>query len=127
MTNVHILTDSDRIEHSGVRGMKWGHRRARSSQTQRPPRKSKRQAKIDYANERLTGILEKAFKDGDKTLINLNNRGVVTGEQFVNYVSSGGLLDVKRTSIFAEYSPEKEDYVRSDDKYDFKAYQKSKK
>ena len=28
MTNVHILTDSDRIEHSGVRGMKWGVRRA---------------------------------------------------------------------------------------------------
>ncbi len=40
MTNVHILTDSDRIEHSGVRGMKWGVRKSEPSMGTRKGRRA---------------------------------------------------------------------------------------
>ena len=63
MTNVHILTDSDRIEHSGVRGMKWGHRRARSTQTRSTQTRSTTGRTKFRGNSKIKGMSNGELKN----------------------------------------------------------------
>lgn len=119
------------LAHYGVLGMKWGVRKRRdskpsssgkssdsSSKKSSAPKKTKpkkvsrkeHRAKVKaernkFYEQKAESIMKEALKDPE-VLIKLSTPGdpygmVVTGQQFANYASNGGLFDVKTSDIYA--------------------------
>ena len=100
MTNVHILTDSDRIEHSGVRGMKWGRRKARPAKTRSTTGRTKFRgnSKIkDMSNEELKNRV--ARLNMEQQYKKLNSSVTQTGKKIVL-----GILIGSATAIGSKYA-----------------------
>ena len=84
------------LEHFGVKGMKWGQRKAR--------RAERAAAKDSFYQKKADDILKAAMKDSEdkpRTLVALDGRLVITGQQFVDHMARGGVMDISRTEIFA--------------------------
>jgi hypothetical protein len=90
------------LEHHGVRGQKWGIRNKRKSgPSRRDVRKHKKQQVQKLRMDKANHLVETATKD-PQVLIKLNRRHVVTGEEFINHLSRGGLLDIDGSDIWAQ-------------------------
>jgi hypothetical protein len=112
---------SEDLAHFGVKGMRWGHRKAKdisgpsgSSKPAAPPRKTRkevrqinREGRAKFNEEKIHKILAASTKNGGKdVLVGLTTPDsvfptIVTGREFVEYVSRGGGFDVRLTDIYA--------------------------
>lgn len=101
---------NNELQHVGVKGMRWGHRKAEptSSKPSKPAKMTRKEVRADkdrFYQDKLSNVINKSLKD-PKTLVQLTTPGdtfatVVTGRQFVEYASNGGLLNAKTTDIYA--------------------------
>ena len=122
-----IITDE--IMHHGVKGMKWGVRKDRGGrsdrrrandqsagdasgakpkkQSRRQRRKEGRRARIEAQQARATEVFTQAANNPDSLVKVRTEHGpyILTGQQFVDYVSSGGAFDVSTLDIVV---PERE-------------------
>ncbi len=93
------------LEHYDKKEMRWGVRRNRSSEGKKPSRKDRRKAEAQKrlvdGQKKAASLLNTAVKDKN-VLIKLNGQTIVTGKEFTNYMVSGGILNVKTTSIYAQ-------------------------
>jgi hypothetical protein len=96
------------LEHFGVKGMHWGIRHKPSS-SGKLSRKQKRQKRYQ---EKADSLIKEAL-GSNQVLINLNRRHIVTGEEFVQYLANGGLLDIRGTSIYARQHTKTGPFVRA--------------
>lgn len=112
-----FLTDQgaeDELRHVGVKGMRWGHRKAESSDSsgssdaptkpKKLTRKEVKAEKNEFYQKKGADLVEKALKD-PTVLIKLHHGGtyptLVTGKEFVDHLSRGGLMDIRATDVFA--------------------------
>lgn len=106
-----IVNERAYLDHHGVKGQKWGIRNRREKKPSRKSqRQTQRQARYDSDVAKANHLLETALKD-PQVLIKLNRRHIVTGEEFVQHLSRGGLLDVPGSSIYAQQKNKKGPYV----------------
>lgn len=112
------LTSKDYLAHFGVKGMRWGVRKANDSSTPKVSRRQQKkeakraakQARFEADQKKATMLLDAALKDPE-ILINLNNNIVVTGKEFVDHMSNGGLMNVRTTTVFAQKDKQSGQYV----------------
>lgn len=101
------------LEHVGVKGMRWGHRKAEdsagsSSGSEKPKkltRKEVRAEKNEFYVKKGDNIVRTAAKHPD-SLIAIRNYGdyvptIVTGKELLEHMAKGGLLDVKNSDVYA--------------------------
>lgn len=85
------------LAHHGVKGMKWGQHKKLS-------RKEVRAEKHAFYEAKANRLIQQALKD-PTTLIALNTGGVhptvVTGREFVQHLSYGGVMNIKMTDVYA--------------------------
>ena len=122
-------TIADELTHYGVKGMKWGVRKDRDGgsrrgrakdqsagdasgakpkkQSRRQRRQEERRARIEAHQARASEVFEQAANNPESLVKVRTEYGpyILTGQQFVDYVSSGGAFDVKTLDIVV---PEKE-------------------
>lgn len=118
-----ITNSSEFLTHAGVKGMKWGKRKAReasdSSSTNSSKKPSRKERKKAEKQARMQADMKKAddlFKTALKnpnTLIKLNSSVIVTGKEFVDYMSAGGIMNARTTDVFATVDPVSKQYVLS--------------
>lgn len=99
----------DVLAHHGVKGMKWGRRKAESSGgSEKISRKQNRQmnkkARQEFYNKKTDTIVKEAVKGGNNVLIKTTFYGdpfptLVTGKNLTDHLAKGGLFDVKTTEI----------------------------
>lgn len=110
------MSDAEDYElfHVGVKGMKWGRRKARpeASSTGSAPRSRKelrqinKQQKKDFYMKRTTATLERSMKHPMDTLVRVrdphtNTPTIITGKELVSYAARGGRMDMQMTEVFA--------------------------
>jgi hypothetical protein len=98
------------LEHHGIKGMRWGVRRddsTSSSGGSSKPKKLSRsevaQEQRDFYQKKADNILKVASKDPE-SLIALktpNDAVIVTGHQFVDHMTRGGLMDIRMSDVWA--------------------------
>lgn len=121
------------LAHYGVKGMKWGVRKAGdSSGSRKESRKEYRsrikQEKNEFYNKKMSAIVDKAAKGGDDVLIKTMYGGdvyqtITTGSEFVKQLSKGMAFDVTLTEVYATKTAEGP-YQMTGDR---NIYQKSKR
>lgn len=124
---------SDFLMHYGVKGMKWGVRKAdNSSSSGKESRKEYRERikteKNEFYNKKMSAIVDKAIKDGDDVIIQTLYAGeayrtLTTGSEFVSQLSKGRAFDVTVTEVYATKTVEGP-YQMTGDR---NVYQKSKR
>lgn len=105
---------NDFLAHYGVAGMKWGRRKGSSdSGSTKEPRKTRKEVRAinkagqrEFDEKKLTSVISESLKKGDKVLVKSLMQGdtyptVMTGTEFVDYASRGGLLNPRLTDIYA--------------------------
>lgn len=104
------------LAHYGVKGMKWGVRKSSGdSSGSSEKRLSRKEFKAKVSSEKnafyenkAARILDEATKD-PKTLISVKAGTyptVVTGKEFVSYLSNGGSFDIRATDVYARRTAE---------------------
>lgn len=102
----------DFLAHYGVKGMKWGKRRAE----RRAQEDADRAGKQEYDRKKLDEVYSESKKKGEKVLVKSRAAGdyadtVMTGKQFVDYVERGGVVDAASTRIFARQAKAGEQFI----------------
>ena len=105
------------LEHYGVKGMRWGVRKNSTSshkKSRREKRAEKKAAKQEFYNKKAQNIIAKSLEDPD-TIVSLKTTDVyptlVTGREFVEYASKGGIFDIRYTDVYATKDRESNTYV----------------
>lgn len=111
---VAMESTDDFLSHYGVKGMRWGVRKAKGSSDPSGSRKESRkeyrsrikQERSEFYNKKMSTIVDKAAKDGDNVMIKTLYAGdlsqtVTTGTDFVKQLSKGRAFDVRATEVFA--------------------------
>lgn len=110
------VSREEALSHFGIKGMHWGVRKASdSSGSQKLTRKEVRAEKKDFYEKKGSRLVDTALKDPE-VLIKLTNQAgslVITGEQFVNHLSAGGMMNVKYTDIWATKDKTSGQYVQN--------------
>lgn len=107
--------DDDFLEHHGIKGMRWGHHKAKAEGSTKTPKaakpekpkklsgKEKRAARRAADEKKANDLLNEALKN-PQTLIKLNTGygpTIVTGKEFVEHLINGGYMNVRSTDIYA--------------------------
>lgn len=104
-------TPQQALAHYGVKGMRWGHRKAEDSSGTGKQRLSRkefkakvRQEKSDFYQKKADSLLKESLKDPE-VLVRLKSTDpyptILTGKEFVDYLTRGGIMDIKATDIYA--------------------------
>ena len=110
----------DELAHFGVKGMRWGVRKAQPTGSKRLSRKEVRkinkEGKTNFYLDRTNRALATAQQDPSaliRTRTNLKNPYpmVLTGKEFFDHALRGGVFDVRMTAIYATKSSENGQYV----------------
>lgn len=116
------MTQQNELLHYGVKGMKWGKRKARDdssggggAKTAAPAKRMSRKEvrklnKVEsqkFYEKKAETIFKEAAKKGDNVLIKVLTPGqlypqVSTGKEFTDYLARGGMMDIRMTEIYAE-------------------------
>ena len=112
-----MLLDNDvALEHYGVKGMKWGQRRAQKRESRQAFKAEKkaykqnvRKERDEFYDKKATSVVATAAKH-PKSLISVYgyhdmstvpSQMIMTGEQFVTGLSSGAVFNLKYTDVYA--------------------------
>lgn len=116
-------TREEALAHFGVKGMRWGHRKAAESTgiTRKQNRQMNREASEKFYADKATTLYKEAKKGGDSVLIETrlpfdSVKTVVTGRQFVEQLERGGALDIRVSEVFARQPSPDSQYVRNTDR-----------
>lgn len=95
----------DFLAHYGILGMKWG-KRKKYEETRREYKARTREEQDAFYRDKLSRTINASLKKGEDILVGSRLPGdyavtIMTGKQFVEYASKGGLLDAKTTDVFA--------------------------
>ena len=112
-TNPFDKPDLNELVHYGVKGMRWGHRKAAPKISRRENRKMNKAAAAKFYNDKADKLLSESIKKEDSIIIKVDGPGspystLMTGKEFTTYLSRGGAFDVKTSDIFAELRPDGE-------------------
>ncbi len=116
------MSDEDSLAHYGVKGMKWGQRKAAGSSpkiTRKQNRQMNRDAENKFNAKKASDIYAEGKKLGDKVLIQTRLPGdsvrtITTGKEFANHLERGGVFDLKVTEIYARQPKQGGQYVLND-------------
>lgn len=107
-------TEDNVLGHFGVKGMHWGVRKSRdsdsSSKTKKPSRKERRAAKQAATQKKVEDLVKSSLRDRTQ-LVLLNGQQVVTGEEFVQHMSNGGYMNARTTRLYARQQSKGGPYV----------------
>ena len=113
------------LEHYGVKGMKWGQRRAQKRESRQAFKAEKKAYKQNVRNERNDFYDKKAKSVAataakhPKSLISvygyvdsstIPSQMIMTGEQFITGLSSGAAFNVKYTDVYATLNQKTKSY-----------------
>lgn len=102
------------LAHAGVKGMRWGKRKAEDTRPAKLSRKEVKAEKNQFYQDKANSLVAKALKD-PQVLISLKTGDIyptiVTGKQFVEHLSNGGLLNIKMTDVYAQQASPKGQYI----------------
>ena len=107
------------LAHYGVKGMKWGVRKAQPTGSKRLSRKEVRkinkEGQTNFYLDRANRAFATAQQDPSvliRTRTNLTSPPMVlTGKEFFDHALRGGAFDIKMTAIYATKSSENGQYV----------------
>lgn len=104
------------LAHFGVKGMRWGKRKARDDSSgdasSAPPAKPKkltgkevRAEKREFYQKKADNLLKKATEDPE-SLIAVRTPGdyattIATGREFMDYMARGGMMDIRLSDVYA--------------------------
>jgi hypothetical protein len=96
----------DFLTHYGVKGMRWGKRGSRPTESRRDYKKRIKGERQAHEKKKLEGVIKTAMKGGEDVLVKTQLPGdyattIMTGKQFVDMAGRGALLNAKTTDIFA--------------------------
>lgn len=118
MSNVDTFLD-----HHGVKGMRWGRRKSRdeSGDSAKPgkPKKLTRQEvkaeKASFYEARAKKMLKTALEDSESLIaVRMPNdyaTTITTGKEFVDYMTRGGIMDVRLSNVYATRDKKTKEYV----------------
>ena len=112
-----MLDLNDELDHHGVKGMRWGRRKKRTSTSDTGTSKSKaskkkltraevRAERNAFYMARSERAVDTALRKKGDTFIYTSSspkvRGIVmTGSEFIEYISKGGAFDTRVTRVYA--------------------------
>lgn len=109
----------DFLAHYGVKGMKWGKRKAQDSSSTGERRLSRKEhrAKVkkeqsDFYQKKVDRMIEEAVNDPDVLIKvrTLNGTMIATGKEFINFLGRGGALDVRASDVYARKTADGKHY-----------------
>ena len=97
------------LAHYGIKGMKWGVRKADGGGSSKPKKQSRRQrrkeerrARAEAQQKRAAEIMEQAANNPTSTVKVRTQYGtfLTSGEEFVNFAINGGAFDIYTLQIY---------------------------
>ena len=108
----------DALAHFGVKGMRWGQRKAQESTgggTRKATRAEKRAHQEKFNQEKGDRLIKTAQKDPE-VLIKLKTQDpypvIVTGKEFIQHLSNGGVMDIRASDVYAKLDKKEGGYVQ---------------
>ncbi|HQH80926.1 MAG TPA: hypothetical protein PK599_05985 [bacterium] len=115
----------DSLSHIGVKGMKWGHRKAEGINSAATKAKAskikmsgreKRAAATKFYHDRALQTIDQAAKNPDDLIgvSSIYGQHIVTGKEFTSFLAQGGAFNMKYTDVYASLNSDKTAYIMNE-------------